>query len=82
LVTTVASVVTFQQLQFPFQDPRFEEAFVARFKLLMAQAAGHGACATGQMLIHPGSLKIYQSGVDFKCPYSNRPLKPLKPLNP
>jgi hypothetical protein len=24
---------------------------------------------------------MYQSGIDFKCPYSNRPLKPLTPLN-
>jgi hypothetical protein len=26
------------------------------------------------------SLYVNQSGVDFKCPYSNRPLKPLTPL--
>jgi hypothetical protein len=26
------------------------------------------------------NFSIYQSGVDFKCPYSNRPLKPLTPL--
>jgi hypothetical protein len=24
---------------------------------------------------------MYQSGIDFKCPYSNRPLKALNPLN-
>jgi hypothetical protein len=24
---------------------------------------------------------MYQSGIDFKCPYSNRPSKPLTPLN-
>ena len=26
------------------------------------------------------SFSIYQSGVDFKCPYSTRPLKPLTRL--
>jgi hypothetical protein len=26
-------------------------------------------------------FSMYQSGVDFKCPYSNRPLKPLTHLN-
>jgi hypothetical protein len=24
-------------------------------------------------------FSMYQSGIDFKCPYSNRPLKPLTP---
>jgi hypothetical protein len=36
-------------------------------------------------LIDPRSLMLdfsmYQSGIDFKCPYSNRPLKPLTLLN-
>jgi hypothetical protein len=27
------------------------------------------------------NFSMYQSGVDFKCPYSNRPFKPLTPLN-
>jgi hypothetical protein len=36
-------------------------------------------------LMYPLGLKMldfsmYQSGIDFKCPYSNRPLKPLTPL--
>jgi hypothetical protein len=26
-------------------------------------------------------FSMYQSGIDFKCPYSIRPLKPLTPLN-
>ena len=26
------------------------------------------------------NFSMYQSGIDFKCPYSNRPLKPLTPL--
>ena len=26
-------------------------------------------------------FSMYQSGIDFKCPYSSRPLKPLTPLN-
>jgi hypothetical protein len=26
-------------------------------------------------------FSMYQSGIDFKCPYSTRPLKPLTPLN-
>jgi hypothetical protein len=26
-------------------------------------------------------FSMYQSGIDFKCPYSNRPLKPFNPLN-
>jgi hypothetical protein len=34
-------------------------------------------------LIDPRSLmldfSLYQSGIDFKCPYSNRPLNPLTP---
>jgi hypothetical protein len=25
------------------------------------------------------NFSMYQSGTDFKCPYSNRPLKPLTP---
>jgi hypothetical protein len=24
-------------------------------------------------------FSMYQPGIDFKCPYSNRPLKPLTP---
>jgi hypothetical protein len=24
-------------------------------------------------------FSMYQPGIDFKCPYSNRPLKPLSP---
>jgi hypothetical protein len=27
----------------------------------------------------PGGHYVYQSGIGFKCPYSNRPLKPLTP---
>jgi hypothetical protein len=26
------------------------------------------------------NFAMHQSGIDFKCPYSNRPLKPLTPL--
>ena len=26
------------------------------------------------------NFSMYQSGDDFKCPYSNRPLKPSTPL--
>jgi hypothetical protein len=26
------------------------------------------------------NFSMYQSGVDLKCPYSNRPLKPSTPL--
>jgi hypothetical protein len=26
------------------------------------------------------NFSMYQSGIEFKCPYSNRPLKPLTPL--
>jgi hypothetical protein len=27
------------------------------------------------------NFSMYQSGIDFNCPYSNRPLKRLTPLN-
>jgi hypothetical protein len=30
--------------------------------------------------ILPADFSMYQSGIDFNCPYSNHPLKPLTHL--
>ena len=39
------------------------------------------ALARIQAQLHRLDFSIYQSGVDVKCPYSNRPFKPLNHLN-
>jgi hypothetical protein len=52
---------------------------------LLFEVAARISLHVNAELIDPRSFNaeflMYQSGIDFKCPYSNRPLMPLTPLN-